>query len=329
MKMNDYIEGFTTQLKEAISIGEKASLKVSNKKITNVLICGLGGSGIGGSIVADIVSGQILVPISYSKDYSIPNYVDENTLVIGSSYSGNTEETLEALDECLKRKAEVAIITSGGKLISIAKKNNLNHIVIPGGNPPRAMFAYSFTQLFFILKHYKIINNDFINNFIKGINLLDKEKENIKQQAKDLAKKIFKKTPVIYVANGGEGVAIRFRQQLNENSKVLCWHHVVPEMNHNELLGWRTNTENLAVIYLRNKSDYIRNQKRMDINKEVISKYTDNISDIWSMGDSALENSLYLINFGDWVSWYLSELNNVDAIEIDVINFLKDKLSKF
>jgi glucose/mannose-6-phosphate isomerase len=329
MKMNDYIEGFTTQLKEAISIGEKASLKVSDKKITNVLICGLGGSGIGGSIVADIVSGQILVPISYSKDYSIPNYVDKNTLVIGSSYSGNTEETLEALDECLKRKAEVAIITSGGKLISIAKKNNLNHIVIPGGNPPRAMFAYSFTQLFFILKHYKIINNDFINNFIKGINLLDKEKENIKQQAKDLAKKIFKKTPVIYVANGGEGVAIRFRQQLNENSKVLCWHHVVPEMNHNELLGWRTNTENLAVIYLRNKSDYIRNQKRMDINKEVISKYTDNISDIWSMGDSALENSLYLINFGDWVSWYLSELNNVDAIEIDVINFLKDKLSKF
>ena len=329
MKMNDYIEGFTTQLKEAISIGEKASLKVSDKKITNVLICGLGGSGIGGSIVADIVSGQILVPISYSKDYSIPNYVDENTLVIGSSYSGNTEETLEALDECLKRKAEVAIITSGGKLISIAKKNNLNHIVIPGGNPPRAMFAYSFTQLFFILKHYKIINNDFINNFIKGINLLDKEKENIKQQAKDLAKKIFKKTPVIYVANGGEGVAIRFRQQLNENSKVLCWHHVVPEMNHNELLGWRTNTENLAVIYLRNKSDYIRNQKRMDINKEVISKYTDNISDIWSMGVSALENSLYLINFGDWVSWYLSELNNVDAIEIDVINFLKDKLSKF
>ena len=329
MKMNDYIEGFTTQLKEAISIGEKASLKVSDKKITNVLICGLGGSGIGGSIVADIVSGQILVPIGYSKDYSIPNYVDENTLVIGSSYSGNTEETLEALDECLKRKAEVAIITSGGKLISIAKKNNLNHIVIPGGNPPRAMFAYSFTQLFFILKHYKIINSDFINNFIKGINLLDKEKENIKQQAKDLAKKIFKKTPVIYVANGGEGVAIRFRQQLNENSKVLCWHHVVPEMNHNELLGWRTNTENLAVIYLRNKSDYIRNQKRMDINKEVISKYTDNISDIWSMGDSALENSLYLINFGDWVSWYLSELNNVDAIEIDVINFLKDKLSKF
>jgi glucose/mannose-6-phosphate isomerase len=297
MKMNDYIEGFTTQLKEAISIGEKASLKVSDKKITNVLICGLGGSGIGGSIVADIVSGQILVPISYSIDYSIPNYVDENTLIIGSSYSGNTEETLEALDECLKRKAEVAIITSGGKLISIAKKNNLNHIVIPGGNPPRAMFAYSFTQLFFILKHYKIINSDFINNFIKGINLLDKEKENIKQQAKDLAKKIFKKTPVIYVANGGEGVAIRFRQQLNENSKVLCWHHVVPEMNHNELLGWRTNTENLAVIYLRNKSDYIRNQKRMDINKEVISKYTDNISDIWS----SFSRLFYSGQVYDWI----------------------------
>ena len=98
-------------------------------------------------------------------------------------------------------------------------------------------------------------------------------------------------------------------------------------MNHNELLGWRTNTENLAVIFLRNKSDLKRNQVRMDINKTVISEFTNDIFDIYSQGNSNLENSLYLINFGDWVSWFLSELNEVDAIEIDVINFLKDKLA--
>ena len=148
------------------------------------------------------------------------------------------------------------------------------------------------------------------------------------KQAMDLAKKIYKQTPVIYVANGFEGVAVRFRQQINENSKMLCWHHVVPEMNHNELLGWRTNVDDLAVVYFRNKCDYERNQIRMDINKKVISEYTNNISEIWSKGDSVIENSLYHINLGDWVSWYLSEMNNVDAIEIDVINFLKGELGK-
>ena len=125
-----------------------------------------------------------------------------------------------------------------------------------------------------------------------------------------------------------EGVAVRFRQQINENSKMLCWHHVVPEMNHNELLGWRTNTNGLAVVYFRNKSDYDRNQIRIDINKKVISKFTQNITEIWSKGDSLIENSLYHINLGDWTSLYLSEMNNVDAIEIDVIDFLKGELAK-
>ena len=133
---------------------------------------------------------------------------------------------------------------------------------------------------------------------------------------------------LIYVAKGFEGMAVRFRQQLNENSKMLGWHNVIPEMNHNELLGWRTNVENLAVIYFRNKSDFKRNQVRMDINKKVISKYTSNISEVWSVGDSVIENTLYHINLGDWISWYLSEMNNVDAIEIDVINYLKGELAK-
>ena len=327
MKMNDYISSFTHQLREAVRIGETSSFKAAENKIKNILICGLGGSGIGGSILSDVLSSEITIPISCSKDYSIPNFVNKNTLVIASSYSGNTEETLSALELCISKGAEIAIVTSAGKLKSIAEENNINHIVIPGGQPPRAMFAYSFTQLFYIFQHYNLINSDFKNSLKNSISLLDSQAEKIKTEAKNLAKSLYKKTPVIYVASGYEGVAIRFRQQLNENSKCLCWHHVVPEMNHNELLGWRTNTENLAVIFLRNKSDLKRNQVRMDINKTVISEFTNDIFDIYSQGNSKLENCLYLINFGDWVSWFLSELNEVDAIEIDVINFLKDKLA--
>ena len=326
--MNDYINDFTNHLTDAISIANNTTLTPCNKEIRNVLICGLGGSGIGGTIVADIVSSKVNIPIAATKDYSIPNFVNEHTLVIANSYSGNTEETLFALEKCQAKGAEIAVITSGGKLKTIAEENNYTKIIIPGNQPPRAMFGYAFTELFFMLNHYNLINDSFKSDFEKAIALLDTEKLDIQKQAMDLAKKIYKQTPVIYVANGFEGVAVRFRQQINENSKMLCWHHVVPEMNHNELLGWRTNVDDLAVVYFRNKCDYERNQIRMDINKKVISKYTDNISEIWSKGDSVIENSLYHINLGDWVSWYLSEMNNVDAIEIDVINFLKGELGK-
>jgi glucose/mannose-6-phosphate isomerase len=328
MKMNDYINDFSNHLREAIEIANNTTLTPYTKEIRNILICGLGGSGIGGTIVSDIISSKVNIPIAATKDYSIPNFVNEHTLVIANSYSGNTEETLYALEKCQGRGAEIAVITSGGKLKTIAEENKYNNIIIPGNQPPRAMFGYAFTELFFMLNHYGIIDDSFKSDFDKAINLIDTEKADIQKQAMNLAKKMYKQTPVIYVAKGFEGVAVRFRQQLNENSKMLGWHNVVPEMNHNELLGWRTNVDDLAVVYFRNKCDYDRNQIRMDINKKVISKFTSNITEIWSKGDSLIENSLYHISVGDWTSWYLSEMNNVDAIEIDVIDFLKGELAK-
>ena len=326
--MNDYIDAFVDHLKESIEIGNTTRLSKCEKKISNVLICGLGGSGIGGSIIANITAEEIVVPVVSTKDYSVPNFVNEETLVIASSYSGNTEETLYALRECEKRGAEIAIVTSGGELKRLAQEKNYNHILIPSGHPPRAMFGYSFTQLFFMLNHYGLISDNFKNDFEKAINLLIDNKEGIQEEAKSVAKKLYGNTPVIYSASNFEGAAIRFRQQINENSKMLCWHHVVPEMNHNELLGWRTNVDSLAVVYLRNNSDFDRNQIRMKINQVVLEKYTSNITEIWSKGDSLIENTFYHIHLGDWISWYLSEMNNVDAIEIDVIDYLKSELGK-
>jgi len=328
MEMNNYINDFANHLKDAIKIGENAVLKNSQKKINHVLVCGLGGSGIGGTIVSEIISTKTTVPIKITKGYSVPNFVNKNTLVIACSYSGNTEETLSALKKCENKGAEISVITSGGELDRIATKKNYNKIILPGGHPPRAMFGYAFTELFYMLHHYGVITDFFKSDFQKSITLLETEKLSIKKIALELANKLYKKTPVIYVGDGFEGVAIRFRQQINENSKMLCWHHVIPEMNHNELLGWRTNVNNLSVVYFRNDSDYSRNKIRMDINKNVILNYTKNITEIWSKGNSRIETSLYHINVGDWTSWYLSEMNGVDAIEIDVIDFLKAELAK-
>jgi len=125
-----------------------------------------------------------------------------------------------------------------------------------------------------------------------------------------------------------EAVAVRLRQQLNENSKILCWHHVVPEMNHNELVGWRKENNDLAVIYLRNDDDYQRNQVRININKEIISSYTNTIIEIDSKGASLIERAIYLVHLSDWISFHLATLRGVDPVEIKVIDYLKGELGK-
>jgi len=328
LEMKELIEAFPEQLLEAIQIGKKSRFTEHKADINNVLIAGLGGSGIGGSIVAEIVSDKANVPINVTKGYFIPAYINENSLVIISSYSGNTEETVNAMQLALAKKAKVVCVTSGGKIEEIAKENKLDHVIIPGGMPPRACLGYSLTQLFFILDFFKIVRFDFISELNRSVELLKKEERNIQKEAMDITLKIVGKIPVIYTTTNNEGLAIRLRQQLNENSKVLCWHHVFPELNHNELVGWTQENQKLAILILRDPQEYSRNDARIAISKEVFEKHTSTIIEIWAKGNSTIEKAFYLIHLGDWISWYLSEKRGVDASEIKVINHLKSQLSK-
>ncbi len=325
--MKDLIANFSNQLREAAAIGEAAKLSHNEFPIRNVVITGLGGSGIGGTIVAEIAASQNPVPVIINKDYFLPEFVNEETLVIVSSYSGNTEETLCAMEIAIKRGAKIVCITSGGKVLELAQDNGFDHIVVPGGMPPRSCLGYSFTQLLYIFNFFGLINETFKTELQKAISLIDAEEANIQNDAMAIAKKLVNKIPIIYCIANYEGVAIRLRQQINENSKMLCWHQVIPEMNHNELVGWTQQSEQWAVVILRSNNDYVRTQKRIEINKEVIRKYTDNITEIYSKGQSTIERSIYLIHLGDWISWYLSELRHVDATEVNVINYLKNTLA--
>lgn len=326
--MKTLVENFSKQLTEAIGIGSNAKLTAATNKLNNVLVCGLGGSGIGGSILAELVVNEANIPINVSKGYFIPAYVNENTLVIISSYSGNTEETLHCMELALAKKAKVVGITSGGTVLETAKKNNFDCIVVPGGMPPRACLGYSLTQLFFVLNHFGIISGNFKMQLEEAVKLIDTEEKNIVTEAKSVAQKLFGKFPVIYATTNNEGMAIRFRQQLNENSKMLCWHQIIPEMNHNELVGWRDKNDNLSVIIFRDKEEYERNNFRIKINVETISKYTANITEVYSKGKSPIEKAIYFIHLGDWISIFLAEMRGFDANEIAVINSLKSALSK-
>lgn len=327
--MQRFVSAFTKQLQEAIEIGKSTQLSPTNKAIQNIVISGLGGSGIGGKIVAQLTEKQLSVPVVINNNYALPNFANENTLVIISSYSGNTEETVSALKEAISKGCEIACITSGGEIESLAKENNINLIIVPGGNPPRAMLTYSLVQQFFILNNYGLINNSFLTEIQNSIKLLNNNEEAIKKEAKEAAEKINEKILAIYADSGYEGVTVRFKQQINENSKVLCWNHVIPEMNHNELVGWAGGSNEYAAIFLRNDNDFERNQVRMEVSKDIISKHTNTVIEIYSKGTSKIERTLYLILLTDWVSVFLADLRGVDSIEVDVITGLKNKLSSF
>jgi glucose/mannose-6-phosphate isomerase len=328
MDMQTLVDGFPGQLEEALRIGKSAVLSEPEHPIRNVLISGLGGSGIGGTIISELSFDSSPVPVSVTKGYFIPAFVDQHSLVVISSYSGNTEETLACMEQAIAKKAHIVCITSGGKVAELAKEHKLDIILIPGGMPPRACLGFSLAQQVIIFAKHKLLSSSAIAELENSIALLKAEQKFIRTQADTLAKSLHGRTPVIYCTTNYEGIAIRFRQQLNENAKVLCWHHVIPEMNHNELVGWAGGSEEVAVVLFSDPDEYERNNYRIAINKDIITRFTPHFTNIIAKGKSQIEKSIYLIHLGDWASVYLANLRGVDAIEVNVINFLKGELSK-
>lgn len=326
--MEQLVSDFTKHLKEAITIGEKIQ-DINPSAIENVVVTGLGGSGIGGQICTQLASDTCPVPIYVNNNYTLPGFVSSKTLVISCSYSGNTEETLEAFESAITIGAKIFCVSSGGTMLERAKELNFPYAQIPGGFPPRAALGYSLVQLLYVLKCCGFIGAGLKTELETAIELLNTEEESIKAQAKSIAEQISTKQVVIYTEAMYQGVAIRLRQQLNENAKILCWHHVLPEMNHNELVGWAGGNKNIAVLNLRNTDEHPRTAERFRISKGIIEKYTDTIIEYTAKGKSRLENSLYHIHLGDWISVYLSNILGVDNIEVKVIDHLKGELSKF
>lgn len=326
--MKALIKSFPRQLEAAITMGKQAKFTPVKKEIRNVLVSGLGGSGTGGTFVQQWVAKKIPLPMAVNHDYFLPAYVNEHTLLIIVSYSGNTEETIHALQEGFQKKAKIVCITSGGKVKVIAEKEGLDCIILPGGMPPRACLGYTTIQQLFVLRAYQCISWNFTKALESVVKLLDKTQSTVQEEAQQIAEKLKDKLPVIYSNTAYEAVAIRFRQQINENSKKLCWHHVFPEMNHNELVGWRTPNEQLAVIMLKDEHDYYRIQARMKLTKEVFQQYTSTILEINTKGRTYLEKTIYLIHLCDWVSYYLAQLNGFDPTEVAVIDHLKVSLAQ-
>lgn len=336
--MFEVLKDFHKQVKDALGIAKKYKLnKYSTKGIKNVIISGLGGSAIGGDLFRSYTQYEIKLPVTVNRNYALPKFADSNTLVIISSYSGNTEETVSAYKQAIKKGCKIICITSGGEVKKIAEKNKHNCIIIPGGFQPRCALGYSFFTLLILFMCLGFIKSK--NPDIKEIlNVL--EKESVKftnfnpdtNQALKIAIDLKGKLPIIYSsADIMDVVNLRWRGQISENSKILAYGNLYPEMNHNELVGWKLNEDimkKIVVIYLKDLNDNERIKLRMDITSGIIKKYADNIIYLESNCKYKLGRIFDLIYLGDWVSYYLAILNEVDPTPVDVINYLKGNLDK-
>ena len=327
--MKKLIAEFPQNIVDALKIASNMKFTKPQNEIRNVVICGMGGSGIGGKLVAEWLEMEIKVPMLFVQDYDLPAFVDKYSLVIGSSYSGNTEETLSSVAQGLERGSHVVGISSGGLLKDFCKNNNLDVVIVPGGNPPRSAVAFSVIQLISLFTQLDLISGESLASIEKGRNLIIQEKENIAVESHQLAVFLKDKIIAIYAPSNYEAVAIRARQQFNENGKLLCWHHVIPEMNHNELVSWGGGDDRFGALFIDTQDWNPRNNKRLEFSLEVVREKTKNVLVLKAKGDSVIERSLYIIHLVDWASWYLSELKSVDAMDIKVIDSLKSTLAKF
>ena len=325
--MEDLIRGLKNQLESALKAEHYINIS-SRNKIESVVVAGMGGSGIGAKIVQGYIQDSIRVPFQVVNDYFLPAYVNEHTLVIVSSYSGDTEETIACLHEAIKAHAKVVCISSGGEIEWTARKRHIDHIKLPSDYPPRAAIVFSMIYLMFVLYKLSLINRSFIGEIYEYIQNHSHIENELRKSALSIAKKIHNKTVVIYVPPQFEGLATRFRQQLNENSKVLAWERVIPEMNHNEIVGYGQIRMDLVAIFFSVKNEDPRIEKRFAITRGIVKKYVKTTIDCKSIFVQYWEQVLSFVYMTDYVSLYLAEIRKVDPMQIDVIKTLKSKLKK-
>ncbi len=326
-EMFELIREFPGQFYKALLIGNDAIINTDRTTpVKNIVIAGLGGSGIGGNLLAELLRDELSIPVTVNKGYFLPAFVDEGTLLILSSYSGNTEEVLSCAKDAIARGLKPVCVCAGGKLEDFAKENNLSYILIPSGLPPRAALGFSCVQLFIVLHRFGLINDNYHAAFKRVAEFLAKEQEKIIEDSEFLAGRLLEKVIIVYAEDKYESVALRLKQQINENSKMYCWFNVIPEMNHNEIVGWRNPNKNLAVLIFRSEDEFHRNTQRIIYKKDVIVRLSDNVYEIDAKGADSWEKHFYLIHFGDWLSYHLAMLQGIDPVEVNVITKLKDFL---
>ncbi len=308
------------------------------KPIHDVVVAGMGGSGLAAK--AYKVTGGLDVPFEIVQDYDLPNYVHENTLLICSSYSGNTEETLNVFEDALEQagtaRPMTVVVASGGKLLEKAKAENLPYIELPTGYQPRFTFGYQYRALVEIFAATPLKDGELVLLEAAAKKLPDDiqawlptvpTKDN---PAKRIALDVIGKSVVVYSGPKLSAAAYKWKISFNENAKQVAWEGQLPEFNHNEFIGWAKQPPQkpYAVIDLRSKLENPRVQKRFEVTERLLSGLRPSPIVVEAEGKDSLEQLLWIVALGDFVSLYTALLNGLNPTPVDLVEKLKKLLAE-
>ncbi|HLJ84695.1 MAG TPA: bifunctional phosphoglucose/phosphomannose isomerase [Candidatus Eremiobacteraceae bacterium] len=338
------ILGLPEQFAEAKRVALAADLgALKGKRFGSVVIAGLGGSAIGGDLLRAVFEPVLKCPVVVVRDYDLPGFVGPDTLVVASSNSGNTEETLSAYGQARKAGASILAATTGGKLDSLTEADGVPCIALPvTGLQPRAAVGYSFVPLVVAFSRVGLLPDSVLGDIDEAVTVLGTVRTECgpdipveSNLAKCLANAWLGKIPFIYGSQGERGVvAYRWKTQISENAKALAVANVFPELNHNETVGWSGThgqaevEKHLTVTLLRDSTEPSHIVRRVELTKELLADRHVHIDEVWAKGKSALARMFSLVYVGDFASCYLALAYGEDPTPVAAIDWLKKQLAK-
>jgi len=335
--MRHHLRALPEQCQKAWQKALQFELPPRYSQVNKAIVLGMGGSAIGGALLRSLVTLENRLPVSVHRTYGLPPFLDEKTLLIASSYSGNTEETLSSFVESLPTAAKKLVLTGGGQLRALAAKEGIPVFAIDYQAPPRAAFAHSFIPLLGIFQKLGLVE-DKSADFEETIRVLNKLSVQLNESvpvasnpAKQLATRLSGKVAVIYGAGILSEVAQRWKTQVNENSKAWAFYELFPELNHNAIVGYQFPSEvkdKILVVLLHSSRLHPRISHRYRFTAEILSKAGIGHDLIEATGDGPLAQMLSLILLGDYVSFYLAMFSDVDPTPVASIDYLKKRLAE-
>ena len=303
-------------------------------EIQNIVVSGMGGSALAASMVVAWPGPK--VPFVVNRQYSIPAFVNDKTLFVVSSYSGNTEEALESLSKAEAAGAQIFVITAGGKLEEIAHEKKYPMAKIPGGIQPRMAAWYNYRALLELLEAAGL-ESGLTDELESTSELLTQaasqwraDVPTSENYAKQLAEKVIGKTPVIFAGPGLSAAAYKWKISFNENAKNVAFYNQFPEFNHNEFVGWSSHPidKPFQPIELLSDNEHERIAKRFEITNRLLSGKMPQAIEVQTEGSTKLEHLLWAIMLGDFVTIYTALLNGVNPVPVDLVEKFKIELNK-
>ncbi|MFH1175397.1 MAG: bifunctional phosphoglucose/phosphomannose isomerase [bacterium] len=316
--MKDEIKTFSNQIEEALALSKDIEIETEN--LENIIIDGMGASSIAGDIFRNLYQGPIGVFVN--RNSQLPPVANEASLLVSISYSGETEETIDTLEEALKQDLAILAITTGGRLGKICSKKDIPYCKIPAKLEPRSAIGYLSFILLGIMENSSLLPN--VRKDAKNlIETLSDPEMQFEEAGKQIAKLLKNKIPLIYSPYNYSALSYRWKTQINENAKQLAFANVFPEIFHNEIEGLLLSPSSLHIILIKDPESPKKILTQMIKFKKLLEKINVSYSEIEMIGNSPLEKMFLTIHLGDWVSYYLGLLNKVDTKKVELIGWMK------